>query len=118
MNVSPIRPTFVFALEAVFANTSEKYVLCSALIPNAVIASVTISDVAARSSPEAAARFITPAKPSAISEVDQPAIAMYSRACADSVAEKAVVAPISWALALSVSNSSAVAPEMDATVDI
>ena len=118
LNVSPIMPTLVFAFVAVCASTSAKYVLWSALIPKAVIASVTISEVVARSSPEAAAKFITPASPFVISVVFQPAIAIYSIACADSVAENAVVAPISCALALRISNSSPVAPDIAATVDI
>ena len=47
-----------------------------AVRPNAVKASVTISDVVARSSPDAAARFMMPSIPSSMSEVFHPAMAM------------------------------------------
>ena len=76
LNVSPIISTFVFALELAAANTSAKCPLSAAVSPNAVRASVTISDVTARSVPDAAARFITPSIPASISPVFQPAIAM------------------------------------------
>ena len=86
--------------------------------PNAVSASVTISEVVARSSPEAAARFIIPSIPSSISAVFHPAIAIYEKASADSVAENLVFAPISFALFVNASNSDPVAPEIASTLDM
>ena len=69
-------PTLVLALELAAAKTSAKCPESAAESLKAVNASVTISDVAARLSPEAAARFIMPSIPSSISAVFQPAIAM------------------------------------------
>ena len=76
LKVSPIILTFVLAFALAAAKTSAKCVESSAFSPNAVNASVTMSDVVARSSPEAAARFITPSRPESMSSVFQPAIAM------------------------------------------
>ena len=111
LNVSPIKPTFVLADAAVFAKISEKYVafatpfvMPSAAIPKAVIASVTISETEPKSSPDAAAKFITPSMPLSISFVFQPAIAMYSIASPASFAEKAVFSPISFALSVNFIN--------------
>ena len=125
LNVSPIMPTFVLAFEDACASTSAKcvafdtpFVVPSAAIPNAVIASVTISDTAASSSPEAAARFMTPSMPPIISFVFQPAIAIYSMACPASLAVNLVVAPISFAFSERSPKSSPVAPEIACTVDI
>lgn len=56
----------VLALLDAAARISAKCAESSALIPSAVRASVTISDVVARSSPEAAARFIIPSTPFSI----------------------------------------------------
>ena len=94
LNVSPIMPTFVFELVAAAARTSAKCAESLACRPKAVSASVTISETRPRSSPDAAARFMTPSMPFIISLVFQPAMAMYSKACADSVAENFVSAPI------------------------
>ena len=90
--------TFVFALEDAFARISAKCPLSPAFIPNAVSASVTMSEVKAKSSPDAAARFIMPSMPLIISPAFQPAIAMYVSASAASDALNLVVAPISKAL--------------------
>ena len=76
LNVSPSMETFVFDELDVLASTSAKCALSFADSPNAVSASVTISDVVARSSPDAAARFIIPSTPSSISSVFHPAIAI------------------------------------------
>ena len=76
LKVSPIMETFVFAFAEAAARTSEKCATSSACSPKAVIASVTISDVSARSPPEAAARDITPEMPSSICCASQPAIAI------------------------------------------
>ena len=76
LKVSPIMETLVFALLEAAANTSAKCPESEADNPNAVRASVTISEVVAKSSPEAAARFMTPSIPPSISSVFQPAIAM------------------------------------------
>ena len=76
LKVSPINPTFVFALLDADARISAKCPESSADNPNAVKASVTMSDVVARSSPEAAARFIIPSMPPSISSVFHPAIAI------------------------------------------
>ena len=118
LNVSPIMPTLVFALEDACARTSAKCVESCADKPNAVSASVTISDVVAKSSPDAAARFMIPSMPFSISLVFQPAIAMYCIASADSVALNFVFAPISFALSVRAARSSPVAPEIASTFDI
>ena len=125
LNVSPIIPTLVFAFDEACASTSAKcvafatpFVVPSAASPNAVIASVTISDVAARSSPDAAARFITPSMPPSISFVFQPAIAMYSIAWPASVAVNFVDAPICLAFSDNRCKPFPVAPEIACTVDI
>lgn len=76
LKVSPIMDTFVFALELAAARMSAKCPESLAVRPNAVSASVTISDVVARSSPDAAARFMIPSIPSSMSEVFHPAMAM------------------------------------------
>ena len=76
LNVSPIMETFVFALELAAARISAKCPESAADSPKAVKASVTISEVVAKSSPEAAARFIIPSMPSSMSPVFHPAIAM------------------------------------------
>ena len=68
--------TFVLAFELAAASTSAKCPESAAVSPKAVRASVTISEVVAKSSPEAAARFMMPSIPSSISPVFQPAIAM------------------------------------------
>ena len=68
--------TFVLALLLAAARISAKCPESSADSPRAVKASVTISDVVARSSPEAAARFMIPSMPESMSEVFQPAIAI------------------------------------------
>ena len=76
LNDSPIMETFVLALLDAAARTSAKCEESSADSPKAVRASVTISDVVARSSPEAAARFMIPSIPESMSSVFQPAIAI------------------------------------------
>ena len=76
MKVSPIPETVVFAFDAAAAKTSEKCPASPAFILNAVSASVTISDVVAKSSPEAAAKLRIPSIPFSISSVFHPAIAM------------------------------------------
>ena len=110
MNVSPIIDTFVFALDEAAAKTSANLPDWSAAKPNAVMLSVTISDTIPKSSPDAAARFITPSRPFSISSVFQPAIAIYSSAFPLSVAEKADSIPICFALAVNNSISAEVAP--------
>ena len=118
MNVSPIMETLVFALLDAAARMSEKWLESFAESPNAVSASVTMSEVVARSSPDAAARFIMPSRPSIMSCVFHPAIAMYCIPCAASDALNFVFEPISRALSRSESMSSPVAPEIAATFDI
>ena len=91
LNDSPSIETFVFAFELAEAITSAKcdafetsltnpsftiFVVPSAANPNAVIASVTMSDVVAKSNPSAAERFIIPSILFNISFVFQPAIAI------------------------------------------
>ena len=71
---SPIRETLVFEFLEACASTSTNLLVSFAFNPNAVRESVTISDVLAKSSPLAAARFIIPSIPSNISLVFQPAI--------------------------------------------
>ena len=87
-------------LDDAAARTSAKCPESDACNPIAVRASVTISLVVARSSPDAAARFIIPSIPFSMSSVFQPAIAIYSNACALSVAENLVFAPISFAFSV------------------
>jgi len=77
LNDSPSMETFVLALLDAAARISANRPLSAAVRPNAVRASVTISEVVPRLSPEAAARFIMPARPSTICPASQPAIAMY-----------------------------------------
>ena len=76
LKVSPIMLTLVLAFEDATASTSANRPLSFAVIPKAVSASVTMSLVVARLSPEAAARDIMPSIPFSISPVFQPAIAM------------------------------------------
>ena len=76
LKVSPIRETFVFALLEATAKTSAKCPESAAVSLKAVNASVTISLVVAKSSPDAAAKFMIPSIPFSISVVFQPAIAM------------------------------------------
>ena len=76
LNVSPIIETFVLALLLAAARISAKCPLSFAVSPKAVRASVTMSDVVARSSPDAAARLMIPSMPDSISSVFQPAIAI------------------------------------------
>ena len=76
LNDSPSIDTFVFALLDAAARTSAKWPLSAAVKPKAVSASVTISEVVAKSSPLAAARFMMPSIPDSISFVFQPAIAI------------------------------------------
>ena len=115
---SPSIETFVFALLDAAARTSAKWDESSAASPKAVSASVTMSDVVPSSSPDAAARFMIPETPFSMSSVFQPAIAMYSYACAASVVLNFVFLPSSFAFSDSRSMSSAVAPEMACTLDI
>ena len=105
---------FVLAI----ASISAKCPAWSALRLNAVIASVTMSETVPRFSPLAAARFITPGKAASILLVSQPAIAIYFKASADSVAENFVFAPISSAFFVSFLRSSPVAPDIACTSDI
>ena len=116
MNVSPIMLTLVFALLDAAARMSAKCAESSAVRPNAVRASVTMSDVVARSSPDAAARFMMPSMPESMSPVFQPAIAMYDMASAASDALNLVFSPISRALSRRACRSSPVAPEIAATL--
>ena len=92
--------------------------LSDAFKPNAVIASVTISEVVARSRPSAAASDIIPSIPLSIDVVSQPAIAIYCRASADSDAENLVLAPISLALSVRLCRSFPLAPLIAETLDI
>ena len=115
LNVYPIMPTLVLAFDAACASTSAKCAESDAFSPKAVKASVTISETLPKSSPDAAASDIMPDMPLSISSVFHPAIAIYSSACADSVAENCVVAPISFALAVKDSKSPCDAPDMACT---
>ena len=110
--------TFVLALEEAAARTSANSAESAALRPKAVRASVTISDVVARSSPEAAARFMMPSIPFSMSSVFHPAIAIYFMASAASDAENLVFAPISFALSDSFCSSVPVEPETAETFAI
>ena len=116
LNVSPIIDTFVLAFDEAAAKTSAKCPESSAVNPKAVSASVTISLVVAKSSPDAAAKFIIPARPSIISDVFHPAIAIYPIASPASVALNLVAAPISRALSFNASKSFAVASDIAATL--
>ena len=108
--------TLVFALDEAAASTSANSAASSAFSPKAVSASVTMSETVPSSSPDAAARFMTGAIPASICSVFHPAIAMYEKASADSVAEYFVFAPISLAFSVRATRSSPVAPEMAATL--
>ena len=76
LKLSPSIDTFVFAFELAAAITSARRPESSADFPNAVKASVTISEVVAKSSPDAAAKSIIPDIPPSISFVFHPAIAI------------------------------------------
>ena len=71
-----------------------------------------MSDAAARSMPDAAARSSIPPRASVLCLASHPASAMYLRASALSVAENTVVSPYSLAVSLSILRSSPVAPVM------
>ena len=105
-------------MEDACASTSAKRPDWSAVMLNAVSASVTMSETCPKSSPDAAARFIMPGKPPNIWSVFQPAIAIYSRAFPASTAVNFVVAPMCFASSESRFISSADALEMALTVDI
>ena len=77
LNDSPIIATFVFAFDEAAAITSAKLPASFAVFPKAVNESVNISEVSAKSSPDAPASFITGSIPFNMSFVFQPAIAMY-----------------------------------------
>ena len=115
LKLSPSMPTFVFELVVAAASTSAKCALSAAVSPNAVSASVTMSDTVPRSSPDAAARLIMPGRPSIISCASQPAMPMYSMALAASVAPNTLSAPICMAACRSMSISSDVAPAIAPT---
>ena len=76
LKVSPIISTLVFALLDAAAMMSARRAESSADLPKAVSASVTMSDVVARSAPDAAARFMIPSTPESMSSVFHPAMAM------------------------------------------
>ena len=82
------------------------------------MASVTMSETVAKSSPDAAARSMTPANDVSMSSVFHPAIAMYVRPSAASCAVNLVVLPISSARAVNASKSSPDAPLMALTFDM
>ena len=92
---SPNIETLVLELTEAAARTSAKCAASFASRPKAVSASVTISDTLASSSPEAAASSMIGAIPSSMSADFHPAIPIYSKACAASVAVNLVEAPIS-----------------------
>ena len=75
-NVSPIIATLVLAFDDAAAMISASLPESCADFPKAVSASVTMSDVVARSSPDAAARSMIPSTPLSMSPVFHPAIAM------------------------------------------
>ena len=116
MNDSPSIETFVLLLLAALANKSAKCAESLACNPNAVSASVTMSDVVPNSSPLAAAKFNIPGKPSIISCAFQPAIPINSIASADSLALNLVFAPHSLAVFSNCFISSDVAPEIACTL--
>ncbi len=118
LNDSPIVLTSVFDLLAACARTSTNMLVSSAVSPNAVSASVTMSDVCARSSPVAPARYMMPSMPAVISDTSHPAIAMYLNASVASVAENFVCFPISCAFSDSACSSSPVAPQIAWTPDM
>ena len=66
LNVSPIIATLVLELLDALASTSAKCPESFAFNPKAVIESVTMSDTVPRSSPDAAAKFMTPDNPETI----------------------------------------------------
>ena len=76
LKVSPIIATSVFDAADAVANTSAKCAASCAFSPKALSEPTTISEVIARSSPEDAARFITPSIPESICSVVQPACAI------------------------------------------
>ena len=115
MKLSPSNPTVVLEPVVAVASTSAKCALSLAERPNAVSASVTMSDTVPKSSPDAAARFIMPGRPSIICCAFHPAMPMYSMALAASLAPNTLSAPICMAACLSISTSSLVAPDIAPT---
>ena len=118
LNVSPMMEILVLELAAAAASTSAKCAVSDAFSPKADRLSVTISDTCARSSPAAAARLITPSMPFSISRASQPAIAIYSIALALCCAVNLVVAPSSFASAVSAAISDVLELAIASTADI
>ena len=118
MNVSPMMEILVLEFAAAAASTSAKCAVSDAFSPKADRLSVTISDTCARSSPAAAARLITPLMPPSISWASQPAIAMYSIAFALCCAVNLVVAPSSFASAVSAAISEMLESAIASTADM
>ena len=118
LNVSPMIEILVLELAAAAASTSAKCAVSDACRLNAERLSVTMSDTCARSSPAAAARLITPLMPLSISCASQPAIAMYSIALPLCCAVNLVVAPSSFASAVSAAISEVLDSAIASTADI
>ena len=115
---SPVSLTDVFVLLAASANTSATCPASDASNPNPRKVAAAISELVAKSSPDAAAKSKSPGIASIISVVVNPAAAKFSIPCAASVAEKAVSAPNCIAKSFNFLNSSFVAPEIAFTLDI
>ena len=133
---SSILNPIVFAIGEIYLNDSPKSVISIvpafadcvnrsatrdasfAFSPKPVIASATIVDTCAKSSPLALAEFKTPAIPSIISLALQPALAISVMPSATSLADHAVVSPNSWAFLFNFCNSPPLAPLTACTRDI
>ena len=114
--VPPSPATSVLEAAAAWASTSANRAASLAFFPNAVSVPVTISEDRANPSPDAAARYITPGRPSNICCVVHPADAMYSNPCPASSAVNWVVSPISFARLVSFRISASEACEIACTV--
>ena len=90
---SPVSATAAFVSAAFFASTSATCPACSASSPKPRSVLAAMSDDAAKSSPDAAARSSIPGIAAMISCVENPADAKFSMPCAASEAENFVLAP-------------------------
>ena len=115
---SPVSATEELVRLAFSASTSATCAASEASSPKPRRVDAAMSELAARSSPAAAARFSIPGMASMISVVVKPAAARFSMPSAASFAENAVSAPSWIAWFFRDSSSSPVAPEIACTRDI
>ena len=115
---SPVSDTAALVRFAFSAKTSATWAVSLAFRPKPRRVLAAISVLVAKSSPDAAAKFISPGTALIISLVLKPAAARFVMASAASEALNFVLAPNSFAVSSNFFNSSPVAPEIAATPDI